>query len=106
MAPSKGLLKAFPNSALLGRLVAALFLTIVLVAMANPLFPLTVDVPLVVLHVCICDDVDPASDKEGGDEDKKAKGDVVEKEEDGDVVCQQEQNKTVLHVLPPAPPSL
>jgi hypothetical protein len=105
MAASKGLLlyggllKAFPNSALLRRLldrrlVGALFVALVLAdlvaagAVDKLLFALAAGVPVVLLHAAfrVRDDLEPASD--GGDEDKdkdKEDGVVVEKKEDGDV---------------------
>ena len=108
MAASKGLLlyggllKAFPNSALLRRLldrrlVAALFVFLVLAdltaaaAIANLLFALAAGVPVVMLHAAfrVRDDLEPVAssgDSGGGDEEGKASsGVVVEKKEDGDV---------------------
>lgn len=104
MAASKGLLlygallKAFPNSALLRRLldrrlVAALFLALVLAdltasdAIANLLAALAAGVPLILLHAAfrVRDDLlEPQSTATNGEDDDE-KATVVEKKEDGDV---------------------
>lgn len=107
MAASKGLLvyggllKAFPNSALLRRLldrrlVAAVFVALVLAdivaagAVANLLAALAAGVPVIVLHASfrVRDDLeapspDAAAAAENGKEDEASA--VVEKKEDGDV---------------------
>lgn len=106
MAASKGLLvyggllKAFPNSALLRRLldrrlVAAVFVALVLAdivaagAVANLLAALAAGVPVIVLHASfrVRDDLEaPSPDAaaaENGKEDEASA--VVEKKEDGDV---------------------
>uniref|UniRef100_A0ACD5ZLE1 Uncharacterized protein n=1 Tax=Avena sativa TaxID=4498 RepID=A0ACD5ZLE1_AVESA len=106
MAASKGLLlyggllKAFPNSSLLRRLldrrlVGAVFVLLVLAdltaagAIDKLLFALAAGVPVVLLHAAfrVRDDLEAASpDGIGGDEEeKKEDGVVVEKKEDGDV---------------------
>lgn len=107
MAASKGLLlyggllRAFPNSSLLRRLldrrlVAAVFVVLVVADLAaagaipNLLFALAAGVPVVVLHAAfrVRDDLEPvASADDGGEEDKEKErtGVVVEKKEDGDV---------------------
>lgn len=111
MAASKGLLlyggllKAFPNSALLRRLldrrlVATLFLLLVLAdlaaasAIANLLFALAAGVPVVVLHAAfrVRDDLEPPADSSssssaaaGGDEEEETTHVVVDKREDGDM---------------------
>ncbi|KAE8818485.1 PRA1 family protein B2-like [Hordeum vulgare] len=108
MAASKGLLlyggllRAFPNSALLRRLldrrlVAAVFVVLVVADLAaahaipNLLFALAAGAPVVVLHAAfrVRDDLEPAAspDSAGGEEDKDKErtGVVVEKKEDGDV---------------------
>uniref|UniRef100_A0ACD5TSF6 Uncharacterized protein n=2 Tax=Avena sativa TaxID=4498 RepID=A0ACD5TSF6_AVESA len=107
MAASKGLLlyggllKAFPNSALLRRLldrrlVGAVFVLLVLAdltaagAIDKLLFALAAGVPVVLLHAAfrVRDDLEAASpDGIGGNEEdeKKEDGVVVEKKEDGDV---------------------
>uniref|UniRef100_A0A0A9GQ69 PRA1 family protein n=1 Tax=Arundo donax TaxID=35708 RepID=A0A0A9GQ69_ARUDO len=104
MAASKGLLlyggllKAFPNSALLRRLldrrlVAAVFLALVLAdiaaagAVANLLAALAAGVPVIVLHASfrVRDDLEgpsPDAAENGKEEEASA---VVEKKEDGDV---------------------
>uniref|UniRef100_A0A0D9XMI8 PRA1 family protein n=1 Tax=Leersia perrieri TaxID=77586 RepID=A0A0D9XMI8_9ORYZ len=104
MAASKGLLvyggllRAFPNSSLLRRLldrrlVAAVFVALVLAdiaaagAVANLLAALAVGVPVIVLHASfrLRDDLEaasPTTEGGGGEEETAA---VVEKKEDGDV---------------------
>ncbi|KAL6906377.1 hypothetical protein ACP4OV_003978 [Aristida adscensionis] len=104
MAASKGLLvyggllRAFPNSALLRRLldrrlVAAVFLALVLAdiaaagAVANLLAALAAGVPVIVLHASfrVRDDLEgpsPDAAENGKEEEASA---VVEKKEDGDV---------------------
>ncbi|XP_066388353.1 PRA1 family protein D-like [Miscanthus floridulus] len=105
MAASKGLLvyggllRAFPNSALLRRLldrrlVAAVFVALVLAdivaagAVANLLAALAAGVPVIVLHASfrVRDDLEgpsPDAAAENGKEDEASA--VVEKKEDGDV---------------------
>jgi hypothetical protein len=105
MAASKGLLlyggllKAFPNSALLRRLldrrlVGALFVALVLAdltaagAVDKLLFALAAGVPVVLLHAAfrVRDDLEDGGGGGGAEEDKKEDGVVVvEKKEDGDV---------------------
>ncbi|VAI11423.1 unnamed protein product [Triticum turgidum subsp. durum] len=108
MAASKGLLlygallRAFPASALLRRLldrrlVAAVFVALVLAdlaaagALPNLLFALAAGAPVVLLHAAfrVRDDLEPgaaaSADNGAGGEEEEATGVVVEKKEDGDM---------------------